>query len=92
MEKREYMRIVELNFLSELFVLCRGDVTRGFSIYDIGRGCGCSLTETKQIAEKLSDLDLLMKDKPALHEVSITQKGIDLMKGERTVNYSAPIY
>ena len=92
MEKRERMRVIELNFLSELFVLCGDDTSRGFNIYDIGRGCGCSLTEAKQITEKLSNLDLLEKDKPSFHEVSITQKGIDLIKGERTVNYSTLIY
>lgn len=91
MEKREYMRIIELNFLSELFVLCGDDTSRGYNMYDIGRRCGCSMNETKQIREDLSTLDLVQNSR-GFNEVSITQKGIDLMKGERTVNYSAPIY
>ena len=92
MKKRERMRIIELSFLSELFTLCGYDTSRGFNIYEIGSRCGCSWNETKQITKELSDLDLLKTRNPGSHEVSITQKGIDLMKGERTVSYSVPVY
>ena len=88
METIEHMRIVELNYLSELFTLCDCDTSRGFNIYEIGSRCGCSWNEAKQITQGLSSLDLLKANNLGSHEVSITQKGIDLMKGERTMPYS----
>jgi predicted transcriptional regulator len=87
MEAIEHMRIVELNYLPELFTLCGCDMSRGFNIYEIGSRCGCSWNEAKQITQGLSSLDLLKTNNPGSHEVSITQKGIDLMKGERTMTY-----
>ena len=92
METIENMRIIDLNYLSELFALCGCDTSRGFNIYEIGSRCGCSWNETKQITEGLSNLDLLKTNTPDSHEVSITQQGIDLMKGERTVMYSIFMY
>ncbi|HEX3036346.1 MAG TPA: hypothetical protein VHT73_14715 [Thermodesulfobacteriota bacterium] len=91
MEKRERMRVIELTFLSELFVLSKDDTSRGYNMFEIGRKCGCSVKETKQIAEDLCKLDLV-RNKRRPDEVSITPKGISLIKGERTVEYSAPIY
>ncbi|HSE84099.1 MAG TPA: hypothetical protein VLB01_06100 [Thermodesulfobacteriota bacterium] len=92
METIENMRIIDLDYLSELFALCGCDTSRGFNIYEIGGRCGCSWNETKQITEELSNLDLLKTNNPGSHEVSMTQKGIDLMKGERTVSYSMFTY
>ncbi|HSE83366.1 MAG TPA: hypothetical protein VLB01_02315 [Thermodesulfobacteriota bacterium] len=92
MEKREHMRVIELNFLSELFVLCGDDTSRVYNIYEIGSRCGCSMTETKLITEELSGLDLLTKYEGSFHEVSITPKGIQLMKGEMAVRYRDFIY
>ena len=92
MEPIEHVRIIDLNYLSELFALCGYDTSRGFNIYEISIRCGCSWNETKQITEELSNLDLLKTNNPGSHEVSITQKGIDLMKGERTVMYSMFMY
>ena len=87
----EGMRIIELNFLYELFALCGYDTSREYNVYEIGRGCGCSMNETKQITEKLSSLDFVQNNR-GFNEVSITQKGIDLMKSETTVEYSTFTY
>lgn len=83
---RERMRMIEFNFLYELFALCGHDTSREYNIYEIGRGCGCSVNETKQITEGLSRLDLV-HNKRGFDEVSITPKGVALMKGERTIEY-----
>jgi predicted transcriptional regulator len=92
MEKREQMRIIELNFLSELFSLCGNDISKEYNIYEVGSKCGCSWNETKRITEELSSLDLITKNNGDSNEVSITHKGIQLIKGERTVEYRAFIY
>ena len=91
MEKTENIKIIELSFLSELFIRCGDDTSREFNMYAIGAGCGCSWNETKQITEKLSKLDLV-QNRRRPDKVAITYKGISLVKGERTVEYSAPIY
>lgn len=79
MGRRDRMGMIEFNFLFKLFALC-GDNTSGeYNIYEIGRDCGCSVNETKQIAEGLSRLNLVY-NKRGFDEVSITPKGVALMK------------
>jgi predicted transcriptional regulator len=74
------MRVIELNFLSELFTLCGDNTSREYNICEVGSKCGCSWNETKQITEKLSELDLI-KNERMPDKVAITYKGISLIKG-----------
>ena len=84
MRIREPIRKKSLHFLSELFSLCGEDTSREYNIYEIGRGCGCSVVETKRITNELFTLDLVQNNR-GFDEVSITPKGIALIKGEITV-------
>ena len=84
MRIRDPIKIKGLHFLSELFSLCGEDTSREYNIYEIGRGCGCNVVETKRIAKELFTLDLV-RNKGGYEEVSITSKGIALMKDKVTV-------
>ncbi len=78
------IRIKGLHFLSELYSLCGEDTSKEYNIYEIGRGCGCNVVETKRITKELFTLDLVRNNR-GYDEVSITPKGIALIKGKVTV-------
>lgn len=81
MEIKNPVRKKSLDFLSELFSLCGEDTSREYNIYEIGRGCGCNMIETKRITKELFTLDLVQNSR-GFDEVPITPKGIALVKGE----------
>ena len=74
-----------LNFLSELFALCGEDTSKEYNLYEVGRQCGYNVTETKQVVEELSNSDLI-KVQQGSDKISVTPKGIEMMK--RTIEYS----
>lgn len=84
MGAREPIRTKSLHFLSELFSLCGEDTSREYNVYEIGRGCGCNVVESKRITKELFTLDLIRNNR-GFEEVSITPKGIALLKGEITI-------
>ncbi len=76
-----------LNFLSELFALCGEDTFKEYNLYEVGKQCRCNVAETKQIVEELSNSDLI-KVQEGSDKISITSKGIEMMK--RTIEYNGP--
>ncbi|MGE5445153.1 MAG: hypothetical protein ACM3SR_11225 [Ignavibacteriales bacterium] len=89
-EKIEGIQKKVLDFLSELYGLCKDDQSKEFNMYDIGKELEYDEFETELIVETLSRAELIRHDKSS-DEVRITPYGIMTVKGEVTVGY-APIH
>jgi hypothetical protein len=79
-----------LDFLSRLYDSCKGDQSRQFDMYEIGKELEYDEFETELIVETLSRVELIRHEKSS-DEVRITPYGIMTVKGEITVGY-APIH
>jgi hypothetical protein len=89
-EKVEGIQKKALDFLSELYDLCKDDQSKQFNMYEVGKELGYDAPETEFIIETLSRAELIRHEKSS-DKVTITPYGIMTMKGEVVVGY-APIH
>ncbi len=89
-EEVEGIQKKTLSFLYELHDLCKGEQTKQFDMYKIGKGLGYDASETEHIVENLPRSELIRHDK-ASDKVVISPYGIMLINGEVAVGY-APIH
>jgi hypothetical protein len=89
-ERIEGIQKKALNFLSELYGLCKDDQFKEFNMYEIGKELEYDEFETELIVETLARAELIRHEKSS-DRVAITPYGIMTVKGEVTVGY-APIH
>lgn len=89
-EEIEGIQKKSLDFLSRLYDSCKGDQSKQFDMYEIGRELEYDEFETELIVETLSRAELIKHQKSS-DRVAITPYGIIMIRGEITVGY-APIH
>lgn len=89
-EEIEGIQKKSLDFLSRLYDSCKGDQSRQFDMYEIGKELEYDEFETELIVETLSRAELIRHEK-SFDKITITPYGIMMIKGDVTVGY-APIH
>ncbi len=72
------IREKSLYFLFSMYALCKSDTSKGYKMYGIGKKLKYPKTETENIVEYLSSMDLI-KYKKSSGRISITSKGIEVI-------------